>query len=94
MFTALETRRELEVRLSDAMTDYAELLDLIDFLIDDLAYDPDNRAIVGAVLRDAEHQPWSKLMLAAKELSFEKDHERERIRQLASELLSAMRERN
>jgi len=75
------------------MTDYAELLDLIDFLIDDLAYDPGNRAIVGAVLRDAEHQPWSKLMLAA-ELSFENDHERERIRQLASELLTAMRERD
>ena len=46
-FTAAETRRELLLWLSGAVTDDEELTGLWSFLRDDLAYDPAYRSIIG-----------------------------------------------
>jgi hypothetical protein len=61
-FTALETRRELQVRLAEAMTNDDDLAALVDFLRDDLAYAPTNDNIIGSVLRQREFKTWRNLM--------------------------------
>lgn len=90
-FTAPETRGELLSWLTGAMTDDAELTGLWAFLRDDLAYDPIDRDIVGAVVRDSELQALKDLMLEIQRpTASSRNFDAERVRALARLLLAQM----
>lgn len=91
-FKAIETRRELLLWLSGAMADDEELTGLWAFLRDDLAYDPTNRSIIGAVLREREFDSWRDLMLEIQEpTASSRNYNAGRVREFAGKLLAEMR---
>lgn len=90
--TAIETRQELLLRLSGAMTDEGELTGLWEFLRDDLAYYPDNRSIVGSVLREREFEAWRELMLEVQQPTVDsRNYDAGKLHALAGNLLAEMR---
>ncbi len=90
-FTAPETRRELHVRLAEAMTNDDDLVALVEFLRDDLAYGPTNDSIIGSVLRQREFEPWRNLMSEVSwDASERPTHANEQVRELSRRLLREM----
>lgn len=61
-FTAAGMRQELRTRLVEALASDRDLSALVHFLRDDLAFHPDNRSIIGSVLREGEFDAWRHLM--------------------------------
>jgi hypothetical protein len=93
-FTAIESRRELLLSLSGAMTDAEELTGLWAFLRDDFPYDPAYRAVVGPVLREREFDPWRDLMLEVQQpTATSRNFDAEKVRELAGKLLAEMKAR-
>jgi hypothetical protein len=91
-FTAPETRRELLVRLAEAMTNDDDLAALVDFLRDDLAYAPTNDSIIGSVLRQCEFEPWRNLMSEVRcDPSEPPTDANEHVRELSRRLLRKMK---
>ena len=91
-FTAPETRRELLIRLEGALTSDGELQELVEFLRDDLAFDPDNQSIVGCVLGGEEFACWRDLMTGVHwDTPWPIDYDPDKVRALSRKLLTEMR---
>ena len=85
-------RQELLIRLEEALTSDEDLNALVGFLRDDLAYDADNRSIVGSVLREEEFDAWKDLMIGAQwEVDWLIEYDIGEVRALSCKLLSEMK---
>jgi hypothetical protein len=89
--TAPETRGELLVRLRETLTSDDDLDALVEFLRDDLAFDPDNQGIVGMVLRQHEFDSWQNLMAGVQwDTPWPIDYDKDEVRSLSRKLLTEM----
>jgi hypothetical protein len=89
--TAPETRRELLIRLRETLTSDDELNELVEFLRDDLAFNPDDRSIVGMVLRHHEFDGWRDLMIGVRwDTPWPIDYDKDEVRELSRKLMTEM----
>jgi hypothetical protein len=92
-FSAPSTRQELSVRLAEALTSDDDLEALVAFLRDDLAYDPDNRSIIGPVLREDEFDAWQDLMNGVHwNAGWPIDYDPNEVRELSRKLFTEMQQ--
>ncbi len=90
-FTASGTRRELHVRLAEALSNDEDLEALVAFLRDDLAFGADNRSIIGPVLRDEEFDAWRALMNGVQwDVEWPIEYDIGVVRELSRKLLTKM----